>query len=133
MSNEVKDFNETGVLKFSFKNLFTSRKKKEPESVNWMEAAQKDFNDFIAEISPKWKALNQKHFKKDTGFCLMSSRFGEFPLRTEIEGLGMINEYFFKAIHRDCKEYLQDKSYVEIEEFCDELKQTLLKDCYMKL
>lgn len=61
MSNEVKDFNETGVLKFSFKNLFTSRKKKEPESVNWMEAAQKDFNDFIAEISPKWKALNQKH------------------------------------------------------------------------
>ncbi|MGB4974151.1 MAG: hypothetical protein WBO32_15915, partial [Cyclobacteriaceae bacterium] len=51
---------------------------------------------------------------------------------TEIEGLGMINEYFFKSIQRDVHQYLQNNSYVEIEEFCDALKKSLLEMCYMK-
>ena len=113
--------------------MWWTKKKKEPESTNWLNDANKDFHSFIDEITPKWKELNQKWFKKDNGFILMSSRFGSNNLTTEIEGLGMINEYFFKAIQSDVRQYLQGKSYVEIEAFCDALKQSLLKDCYIKL
>lgn len=114
--------------------MWWSKKKKEPQTINWLEGAQKDFAELREEMLPKLKALNQKWFKKDTGFNLMSSRFGEqLCMTTEIEGLGLTNAFFFKAIQKDVTEYLQGKSYTEIEEFCDELKKSLLSKCYMKL
>lgn len=109
------------------------RKKKEPENVDWLYNAKNDFDAFAADILPKLIALNLKHFGKETGFVLVNGRNGN-PINfiTEIEGLGMMDEFFFQALVRDCLLYFRNRPATEIVAICDGLKENLLKESYLK-
>jgi hypothetical protein len=109
--------------------------KKQQDTIpkNWVDEANADMNKLKEEFAPKLAELSQKYFKSDIGFNLISSRVGEkLSFTTEWEGLGTIPDYFFQAIVRDVKGFLQNKTAAEAENFCTSLKKALLDDCIIK-
>lgn len=105
-------------------------KQDKPDSEDWLYNAQLEFSDFIKTVEPKLIELNQKYFKKDTGFRLVNGKNKEGKIKwvTHIDGLGEIPEYFYKAFRQDLILYMQDKSTYDALAFLDALREDILKE-----